>query len=208
MEFLQCSQWFQNDEDKSCIENAMRSAIVSIGADEGALLLPIADATQLEFEICCTRTGVNAMLVGQRVPASEGVVGRAMQTGEGQVSTPIFKNLIQADFTLSDYGNPASLIAVPATCRGVCVGVMTLATFNPDHHFSESDTSHLRALANLVASMLCKQFTVVELSGQLASADPADMKSRLQNAVRKLVVNSPGRIEGAAHILETLVALK
>jgi len=164
MKLLNSGQWLHEAEEKASLETATRGAIVSLGADEGSLLLLSEDAKQLEFVMCCTRTGNNSTLIGQRVPMAEGLVGKAIWTGEAQIDAPIFKNLIQDDFAGHDYGNPSSIIAVPVVCGGIRRGAMTLASFNPDRRFSTEDAAQYSAFATLVGLLLHKQAVIMALS--------------------------------------------
>lgn len=155
-----CFDWLQNPAERATLEAAVGALTHLLDADESALLIPADEGRQLEFVMCATRTGSNATLVGQRMPMDAGLVGDALRSGETLVDAPVFKGLIQADFTRADYGNPTSVIAVPLVHHEISFGVLTLVSFDPMRKFSADDVAAFKAFAGLVELVLYKQSVI------------------------------------------------
>lgn len=208
MDLLQHLRLMQDPGEKAGFESALRTAIIAIGADEGSLLLPVENFSQLEFVMCCTRTGINPVLIGQRVPVTEGLVGMAVQSGETQIGAPVFKGVKQAGQASPDKGNPASVLAAPLVHQDAVLGVMTLISFNPAKRFTMADAAQYEALAALVALLLHKQNVINELSGKQPAADADSPEGGLLALVGKLASGSPERIRAVTDILRAIEALK
>lgn len=208
MDLMHYRQLMQDPGEKASLEAGLRSAIVSVGADEGSLLLLADDGAQLEFVMSCTRTGTNPQLIGQRVPVSEGWVGLAVQTGETQIGAPIFKGLEQADSNSTDAGNPAWVLATPLVYDEQSLGVMTLVSFSPDKRFSVQDAYQYEALAALVAMLLHKQSVIDELSGRHAMLDKDAPEARIIGLVGEILRQSPERLAAVTDLLQAVTRMK
>jgi GAF domain-containing protein len=208
MDLMHYRQLMQDPGEKASLEAGLRSAIVSVGADEGSLLLLVDDGAQLEFVMSCTRTGINQQLIGQQVPVGQGWVGLAVQTGETQIGAPIFKGLQQADADRADAGNPAWVLATPLVYDDRSLGVMTLVSFSADKRFSAQDAYQYEALAALVAMLLHKQSVIDELSGQHAMLDKDAPEARIIDLVGDILRQSPERLAAVTDLLQAVARMK
>jgi len=208
MNLLNYSQLLSDPGEKACLERALRSAIHSIGADEGSLLLPVDSDRFLEFTICCTRTDTNPTIVGQRVPVTQGLVGLAAQTGVPQIGAPIFKGVIQAESSATDIADPLSVLAVPLSHHDKLLGVITLVSFNPSKIFTINDSWHYEALGELLSLLIHKQIIINEMAQKQGVSDLDTPEGRLLGLLSEIVNRSPQRLRSLVDLLQVIKNLK
>jgi len=206
MDLLNYRQLVQDPGEQATLETAIRSAIAATDADEGSILLLVDEDRQLEFTMCCTRAGINAGLIGQRVPVTQGLVGMAIQSGETQIGAPTYAGVAQAAQSDGAVLNPSSVLAAPLLHGERALGVMTLVSFNPRFRFTLAHAVHYEAVARLVALLLHKQAVIDELR-RAPSAVQDGPDARLLRAVGALASGSPERVAAVTRVLEAIEGL-
>jgi len=133
------------------LQNILESAVNILNCEAGSLFLVDEQTDDLVFKVT-VGPPTSAELIGQRVPAGSGIVGRAAQTRE-----PIVENQGQtsaARFTAADQQTgftTRSLLAVPLLYKDHVIGVIEVINRKDRLPFVEDDQTLLSAFAGQAA---------------------------------------------------------
>jgi hypothetical protein len=186
-----------------------------VDAQEGSLLVVeegLDHVPALTFAMTVGSRESERVLVGQRVPLGEGLVGLAAVTHEAQIGAPLFEGVVQAQRSDAPVGQPTSMIAAPMLAEGELVGVITAVTFEPGRRFGE-EQARLYARAASVAGLIVQQRRrIAQLEeddrepARSAAAD-ADLEARIHRSVDALIAQSGSRAGALEQLLATLQLL-
>ena len=132
------------------LQNLLESAVSILNCEAGSLLLVDEQTDELVFKV--TVGPVAANLVGQRMPADEGIVGRAVQT-----RAPIIENDAQRSpghFVAADQQTgfiSRSLLAVPLQVKDHVIGVVEVINRRDGLPFVGDDQTLLTAFVGQAA---------------------------------------------------------
>lgn len=140
----------EGDVDK-LLDLITASAVDILNAEAGSLLLTVEDGSEdLEFRAAVGGTGHE--LVGQRLPAGYGLVGKVAETG-----TPVISNDTTADEDwegeVAEEGTfrTKSLLAVPLPGKDSVVGVLEVINKQDGTYYVDEDTELLTTFAGQAA---------------------------------------------------------
>jgi len=128
------------------LQNILESAVNLLNSEAGSLFLVDEQTDELVFKV--TVGPVAANLVGQRLPAGSGIVGRAVQT-----RSPVIENEAQRSpdrFIATDQQTgfvSRSLLAVPLQAKDRVIGVIEVINRRDGLPFVEEDQTLLTAFA-------------------------------------------------------------
>jgi signal transduction histidine kinase len=132
------------------LQNMLQSAVTILNCEAGSLFLVDEQSDDLVFRV--TVGPVAANLVGQRIPAGNGIVGRAVQT-----RAPVIENEAQRSptrFAATDQQTgfvSRSLLAVPLQAKDRVLGAVEVINRRDGLPFVEEDKDLLSAFAGQAA---------------------------------------------------------
>ncbi len=184
-----------------------------VGAQEGSLLV-VDEATQeLVFAMTVGRGLAAQILVGQRVPLGQGLVGLAAQTHEVQIGAPTF-HMEPEQEQRPEEGAPKAVIAAPLLVNDNLIGVITAVSFQEDKRFSSADALLYARLATVAALVIDQRRRLAALKALSAGgevAGPVGEEERLNlkivALVSRLVQAQPDRKALVVRLLADLLAL-
>lgn len=140
-------------EMETVLDLVMSKAVEILNAEAGSLLLVDKKTDELVFRVVLGP--VSDSLIGQRLPPGEGIVGAAIQTGQGQIV-----NDVQLDprwYTAPDTTTgfeTQSILCVPLISRGRPVGALEVINKLDGTPFDEKDLELLSTFAAQAAVAL------------------------------------------------------
>jgi hypothetical protein len=167
------------------------------GATEGSLLVHDRTANDLVFAMT---VGGRDVLIGQRVPMSQGLTGLAAATREVQIGAPTF-DIKQAE---QRQDGPSAVIAAPMLVADELVGVITAVSFDREKRFSAADGDLYARLAT-VAALVVQQRRVLD-AGQGVKAGDRD-EDRVVAAVGRIARARPSALRHVATLLDGVEGL-
>jgi PAS domain S-box-containing protein len=171
------------------LEQIITSATEVIGTPRGYVCLAEPDTDHMVVRVA---VGASAEHVGQKLRKGEGLSGRVWETGEP---------LAVADYAswphrVGDTGDPiGAALAVPMLSEGTVIGVIGVATSEPDRIFSEAEIKRLSRFAELAAIALESSRLYAATRQELA--ERASTEERLRQAearYRALVEQIPAMV--------------
>ncbi len=133
------------------LQNILENAVGILNCEAGSLLLVDEQTKELVFKVSVGQVAAN--LVGQRMPAGAGIVGRAVQTGQ-----PVIENEEQSDSSKRFIGidqqtgfTSRSLMAVPLQSKDHVTGVVEVINRRDGLPFVAGDQELLTAFAGQAA---------------------------------------------------------
>lgn len=159
----------------------VQTAMHVLGARAGSLYLLDEDTRELVFEVAQGERA--APLLGQRLPAGQGLAGWVAATGQAIAVTDVKQDPRWADDVAATVGYvPGSMLALPLTMQNRVIGVLQLLDKEGAQPFSPGDMATLSLFAQQAAVAIQQSRSVRSLSALLSSllADPAggDLASR------------------------------
>ncbi len=165
------------------LQNILENAVGILNCEAGSLFLVDEQTTELVFKV--TVGPVASNLIGQRLPAGTGIVGRAVQTrepvieNEEQRSITRFKGVDQQTGFVS-----RSLLAVPLQSKDRVTGVIEVINRRDGLPFIHDDQSLLTAFAGQ-AAVAIENARLYELTDQKLAARVEEL-SVMQRIDREL----------------------
>jgi signal transduction histidine kinase len=137
-------------EQEPLLQNILDNAVNILNCEAGTLFLMDEQTDDLVFRVTYGPVAVN--LLGQRLPAGTGIVGRAVQT-----RSPVIENDAQRSFSRFDETDKQtgfvsrSLLAVPMQIKDRVLGVIEVINRRDGLPFVEDDQNILTAFAGQAA---------------------------------------------------------
>lgn len=137
-------------EQEPLLQNILENAVAILNCEAGTLFLMDDQTAELEFRV--TVGPVAGNLLGQRIPAGTGIVGRAVET-----RAPVIENDAQrstAHFGTADRQTgfiSRALLAVPMQIKDRVLGVIEVINRRDGLPFAEDDQNLLTAFAGQAA---------------------------------------------------------
>lgn len=153
----------------------VQTAMHVLGARAGSLYLLDEDSRELVFEVAEGERA--APLLGQRLPAGQGLAGWVAATGQAIAVADVRQDPRWADDVAATVGYvPSSMLALPLTLQDRVIGVLQLLDKHGSEPFSPADMATLSLFAQQAAVAIQQSRSVRSLSALLKSliVDPAD----------------------------------
>lgn len=137
-------------ETEPLLQNILESAVGILNCEAGSLFLVDEQSDEMIFKV--TVGPVAADLIGQRMPAGSGIVGKAVQT-----RAPVIVNNVQATsnwFSATDQDTgfvTRAVLAVPLQIKERVIGVLEVINRKDGRPFVEEDQNLLAAFAGQAA---------------------------------------------------------
>jgi GAF domain-containing protein len=137
------------------LDGILQSALSSIGADDGSLLLIDEETNELAFVV--VRGVVREKLVGHRIPMGQGIAGWVAEHAE-----PVIVKNAQLDKRFSPAVDRAfhfktrSMLCVPIIHDGRISGVMQVLNKSNRKEFNEADLMLLGLVAQLAGTAIAR----------------------------------------------------
>lgn len=137
------------------LDRILQSALVSIGASDGSLLLVDDEANELAFVV--VYGAVRESLKGYRMPIGTGIAGWVAEHGEATIIPnvrldPRFSEQVDRSFQF----NTRSLVCVPMITDSKVLGVIQALNKANGEEFSKTDLTLLGVVAQLAATAIAK----------------------------------------------------
>jgi signal transduction histidine kinase/putative methionine-R-sulfoxide reductase with GAF domain len=137
-------------EQEPLLRNILENAVKILNCEAGTLFMMDDQTGDLVFRV--TIGPVAGNLLGQRIPAGTGIVGRAVQTRapviENDVQHSIVRGVVSMD---KQTGTPRSLLAVPMQIKDRVLGVIEVINRRDGLPFVKDDQNILTAFAGQAA---------------------------------------------------------
>ena len=131
------------------VQAMVKTATDLLGADQGSMMLVEDDSRTLSL---VAATGLPEIPIGARIPAGESVAGRVLATGHslrlGQVDRDAFVNFVPKSRAI------ASSVVVPLRVGGRSIGVLNLASHDPQHTFTDDDVRIAQMFADQAGGLI------------------------------------------------------
>lgn len=138
----------ESDVEK-LLEIIMTRAVEILNADAGSLFLNTQDDSgDLEFRVVIGGGGDD--LIGERIPAGQGVVGKVVATGKHLIVNDAEENIVQNVDGTDDFVS-RSLIAVPLIAKEEVIGVLEVINKNDGTPFVDDDAQLLTTFSSQAA---------------------------------------------------------
>jgi GAF domain-containing protein len=137
--------------DADLLRLVLTTAVETIDADEGSLLLRDDGTGDLRFAMTVGDPDREEKLIGERVPVGRGVVQLAAATQEVQIGAPTFRDIKQTE---REAGGPEAVIAAPMISRSDVIGVLTAVTFKHGRRFGGAEAKLYGRLATVAAVLI------------------------------------------------------
>jgi GAF domain-containing protein len=129
----------------------LTTAVETIKADEGSLLLRDEPTGDLRFAMTIGDPDRERRLIGERVPVGRGIVQEAVATQAVQIGAPTFRDIEQ---THRETGGPEAVIAAPMISGSRVIGVLTGVSFVRGRRFGQDDAKLYGRLATIAAVLI------------------------------------------------------
>lgn len=196
-------------EDAELLRLILSTAVDTIGADEGSLLLRDETNGDLRFAMTVGAPEGSPSLIGERVPVGQGVVQLSVATREVQVGAPTFDDIKQ---THRSTGGPEAVIAAPLVTGGKVIGALTGVSFARDRRFAGDEAKIYGRLAT-IAAVLIEQHQHISgkigrVSIQASAATPRHNKelSIIDQALSRIAAKNPDVLGNIAAIIANFEA--
>jgi signal transduction histidine kinase/putative methionine-R-sulfoxide reductase with GAF domain len=137
-------------EQEPLLQNILENAVSILNCEAGTLFLVDDQTGELEFRV--TVGPVAGNLLGQRLPAGTGIVGRAVQTRAPVIENDAQRSLVRGVVsTDKQTGTPRSLLAVPMQIKERVLGVIEVINRRDGLPFVADDQNILTAFAGQAA---------------------------------------------------------
>jgi GAF domain-containing protein len=137
--------------DADLLRLVLTTAVETIDADEGSLLLRDDGTGDLRFAMTVGDPDREKTLIGERVPVGQGVVQLAAATQEVQIGAPTFRDIKQTE---RETGGPEAVIAAPMISGSDVIGVLTAVTFKHGRRFGGTEAKLYGRLATVAAVLI------------------------------------------------------
>jgi GAF domain-containing protein len=189
---------------------ALELGISTVGAEEGSLLVLDDSSGDLVFLMTAGDMLSESVLKGQRVPVGQGLTGRAASTGEIQVGVPTHASVLQSEHR--NEKSPSRLIAAPMFAGKQLTGVLTAATYQPEHQFLEEQIRVFGRIAALAGIVVAERRRILSFESLHAGAPlgaTADEKLNRQFAetIWRLTQGDDSRLRSLLQLLEKVERL-
>lgn len=184
-----------------------------VGAEEGSLLVFDHETNDLVFAMTVGSGLSEEVLLGQRVPLGEGIVGLAAQTREVQIGAPTFQ-VRQGAERQTEEAQPKSVLAAPMLIGNTLIGIITAVSFRPDTRFTNDDAmlyARIATVAAVVVEQRRRLAAVESLQKGLEVPQAASEEERLDfeivHSVTQLIKGKPAAKAQVARLLAVVRAL-
>jgi GAF domain-containing protein len=151
--------------DADLLRLVLTTAVETIDADEGSLLLRDDGTGDLRFAMTVGDPDREEKLIGERVPVGRGVVQLAAATQEVQIGAPTFRDIKQTE---REAGGPEAVIAAPMISRSDVIGVLTAVTFKHGRRFGGAEAKLYGRLATVAAVLIEQHQRISGAEGRIA----------------------------------------
>ena len=151
--------------DADLLRLVLTTAVETIDADEGSLLLRDDGTGDLRFAMTVGDPDREEKLIGERVPVGRGVVQLAAATQEVQIGAPTFRDIKQTE---RETGGPEAVIAAPMISRSDVIGVLTAVTFKHGRRFGGAEAKLYGRLATVAAVLIEQHQRISGAEGRIA----------------------------------------
>lgn len=131
------------------VQAMVKIATGLLGAEQGSMMLLEEDSRTLSL---VAASGLPEVPMGTRIQAGESVAGRVLATGHalrlGQVDQDAFVNFVPKSRTI------ASSVVVPLRVGGRPIGVLNLASHDPQHTFDDDDVRIAQMFADQAGGLI------------------------------------------------------
>ena len=150
-------------EQEPLLRNILENAVNILNCEAGTLFMVDEQTGDLIFRV--TIGPVAGNLLGQRLPAGTGIVGRAVQTRAPVIENDARHSLVRGKVSIDQQtGTPRSLLAVPMQIKDRVLGVIEVINRRDGLPFVKDDQNILTAFAGQAA-------VAIENARLLASTD-------------------------------------
>jgi len=137
-------------EQEPLLQNILENAVSILNSEAGTLFMMDEQTGELEFRV--TIGPVAGNLLGQRLPAGTGIVGRAVQTRAPVIENDVENSQVRGNVsTDKQTGVPRSLLAVPMQIKDRILGVIEVINRRDGLPFVKDDQNILTAFASQAA---------------------------------------------------------
>ncbi len=137
-------------EHEPLLQNILESAVQILDCEAGSLFMVDEDTDELIFTVAVGPAATD--LVGKRLPAGKGIVGKAVETRAPVVENNTRQSTGWSDSTDEETGfSTEALLAVPLQIKGNVIGVVEVINKKDGLPFIDADESLLTAFAGQAA---------------------------------------------------------
>ncbi len=137
-------------EQEPLLRNILENAVKILNCEAGTLFMMDDQTGDLVFRV--TIGPVAGNLLGQRLPAGTGIVGRAVQTRAPVIENDAQHSLVRGNVSIDKQtGTPRSLLAVPMQIKDRVLGVIEVINRRDGLPFVKDDQNILTAFAGQAA---------------------------------------------------------
>lgn len=192
----------QDTHVQSILKLLLQTAIDTLHADEGSLLIPTADERNLEF--ISTISPTNRDLSKNTIPIGKGISGMAALSRDVQIGSKPLSELNN----VSNDGDPESIIAAPLLSNDELVGVITIVRLKDKTPFTAKDAERFFRLAAVGAVVVDQQQKLASLSAQVSEFVPKSQEDEVCQALATIIKSaSPSQLPTLRRLLETISEL-
>lgn len=137
-------------EQEPLLRNILENAVTILNCEAGTLFMVDEQTNDLIFRV--TIGPVAGNLLGQRLPAGTGIVGRAVQTRTPVIENDAKHSIVRGKVSTDQQtGTPRSLLAVPMQIKDRVLGVIEVINRRDGLPFVQDDQNILTAFAGQAA---------------------------------------------------------
>ncbi len=195
--------------DAALLRLVLTTAVETIEADEGSLLLREEGTGDLRFAMTVGDPDREKKLLGERVPVGRGVVQLAAATREVQIGAPTYRDIKQTE---RETGGPEAVIAAPLLSGADVIGVVTAVTFQHGKRFGGAEAKFYGRLATIAAVLIEQHQRICGMEGRIAiqttAALPRHNKelSEIDQALGRIAARQPQALSQIAAIVANFEA--
>jgi hypothetical protein len=163
----------------------------------------------LRFVAIVGGDGVEAALIGQRVPLGKGVTGLAAVTRGVQIGAPTYADVHQ---TKRLAAGPEAIVAAPIVASERLLGVMTGVTFEAGRRFGVEQATAYSEYAAVMAALLeqgrrLSAAAALESGAEAAPFGVAAIEREIVDRLARIVGDHPDVLGAVARLFEALEAV-
>ncbi len=144
------------------LDQIMASALISIGADDGTLMLVDEETKELAFVVAHGRIGEE--LTQYRIPLGVGIAGWVAEHAEPQIIPNVYLDDRFSPKTDQAFQyKTQSMLCVPIVYNEKVLGVMQLLNKSNRKEFNQSDLIMLTIVAQLAGNSLARAETILSV---------------------------------------------
>jgi GAF domain-containing protein len=195
--------------DAALLRLVLTTAVETIEADEGSLLLRDEGTGDLRFAMTVGDPDREDKLVGERVPVGRGVSQLAAATREVQVGAPTYRDIKQTE---RETGGPEGVIAAPLISGAEVIGVLTAVTFKPGRRFGGAEAKFYGRLATIAAVIIEQHQRISGMEDRIAIQTTATLPrhnqelSEIDQALSRIAARQPQALSQIAAIVANFEA--